>query len=100
MVVVIDGHTSKLHACDSKGLALQRCLFRNGYDLGACAWYVSELEKCCHKYQVPCFPICSACSIACVFSLRALAQVAPCFYSRKVNTETSSWPFPKVINIE
>ena len=53
MVVVIEGHTSKLHACESKGLALQRCLFRNDYDLGACAWYVSDLEKCCHKYQVP-----------------------------------------------
>ena len=52
-MVVIDGHTSKLHACNTKGLALQRCLFRNAYDLGACAWYVSDLEKCCHKYQVP-----------------------------------------------
>jgi hypothetical protein len=96
MVVVIDGHTSKLHACDSLGLALQRCLFRNGYDLGACAWDVSELEKCCQKYQVPCSPSALHAALhACLACERSLKVATMLLQQNRLSRSLPAGLFPR-----
>ena len=52
MVVVIDGKTSKLQACDREAFELQKCLFKEDYDFCACEPYTKALQKCCHQYKV------------------------------------------------
>ena len=51
MVVVVDGETSKLQACDMEAFDLQKCLFREDYDFTACQPYVQALQNCCHNFK-------------------------------------------------
>jgi hypothetical protein len=56
-MVVIDGETSKLQACDKEALNLQRCLFKEDYDFSACKPYTEALQKCCRNFKVPLQPL-------------------------------------------
>lgn len=51
-MVVIDGETSRLQACDKEALELQRCLFKEDYDFSACKAYTEALQKCCRTFKV------------------------------------------------